>query len=89
MKYINPEHTQIEDGNTSVPTNLDNRHYQAILVRVARGEVIDPFVAPVPTPGQLRAEAKIKAVDAMFEQEVDEGKFDALPDVIDYRNRRP
>ena len=86
MKYSNPEHTVIEDGNTSIPLDSDNRHYKAILVRVAAGEVIADYVAPVPTDEEIAAELKILAMVAISEANVDDPRYNTLPDVVAYRD---
>lgn len=93
MKWANAEHSMIQDGSKDVPVDSDNRLYREILERVAAGETIDPFVAPVPSAAQLLAEAKAKAERAIDEvklnSDINDPRYNTLPEVIDYRNRRP
>jgi len=54
MKYSNSEHTVIEDGNRSIPTDPNNADYADI---IALGVVIDDYVAPEKTWVDKRTEA--------------------------------
>ena len=64
MKYSNPEHTVIHDGNRSIPTDPMNSDYAEILA----SEVdIDDYVAPEKTWVEIRGErdALLNASDWM------------------------
>jgi len=64
MKYSNPEHTMIKDGNRSIPTDPNNMDYVEILA----SEVdIDDYVAPTKTWVEIRGErdALLNASDWM------------------------
>ena len=64
MKYSNPEHTVIHDGNRSIPTDPMNSDYAEILA----SEVdIDDYVAPTKTWPEIRGErdALLNASDWM------------------------
>ena len=64
MKYSNPEHNVIQDGNRSIPTDPNNMDYVEILA----SEVdIDDYVAPTKTWVEIRGErdALLNASDWM------------------------
>jgi hypothetical protein len=64
MKYSNPEHTTIQDGNRCIPTDPNNTDYAEIL---ASGVTIDDYVAPEKTWPEIRSErnALLNASDWM------------------------
>jgi hypothetical protein len=53
MKYSNPGHDIIQDGNRYIPTDPNNVDYADIL---ASGVTIDDWVAPEKTWTEIRAE---------------------------------
>ena len=53
MGYSNPEHTIIQDGNSHIPTDLNNTDFADIL---ASGVEIDDYVAPEKTWAEIRGE---------------------------------
>ena len=53
MNYSNPEHTIIQDGNRSIPTDPHNTDYAEIL---ALGVEIEGYVAPEKTWAEIRGE---------------------------------
>ena len=64
MRYSNPEHTIIQDGNRHIPTDLNNADYANI---IASGVEIDDYVAPEQTWAEIRGErdALLQASDWM------------------------
>jgi len=61
MNYSNPEHTIIQDGNRSIPTDPDNADYADIL---ASGVEIDDYVAPEKTWVEIRGERDVLLHDS-------------------------
>ena len=64
MKYSNPEHTTIQDGLSTIPTDPNNMDYAEIL---ASGVEIDDYVLPEKTWVEIRGErdALLNASDWM------------------------
>ena len=64
MKYSNPEHTMIQDGNRWIPTDPMNSDYAEILASEVE---IDDYVAPEKTWVEIRGErdALLNASDWM------------------------
>ena len=74
MKYSNPDHTVIHDGNRSIPTDPMNSDYAEIL---ASGVTIDDYVAPEKTWPEIRAERDVLLRDSDWMAMADRTMTDA------------
>jgi len=65
MKYIDKDHTIIQDGNRSIPCNLNNRHYKQI-VDDGLLDKVEPYVEPEKTYQELRS-AEYPSIQDQFD----------------------